>query len=198
MPEKTEKLNKIKNEKGMTLLEVMVAIFIFSLIMVAVVQIFGSSASGYRNAVKIQRNLEDAQFAMNEMTKTLRTSTVVSSAGLQTDIKIFDYSRPTDDSNNGNCIEFKFDTNKIIMASSSASDSESCGNMIFGNSDFNEMTAGKIENMKFEIVPSASGGVGKVTISMEVCADSGGICSSTGKVQIQSTVSLRDYNVSFQ
>jgi prepilin-type N-terminal cleavage/methylation domain-containing protein len=191
-----------KNEKGMTLLEVMVAVFIFSLIMVAVVQIFGSSASGYRNAVKIQRNLEDAQYAMNQITKTLRTSTVVKYDPEVEEIRVFDYSIPSD---SDNCLEFKFDNSseKKLMVGSERDDAQDdCnGSSPLTSPSFlsnKEMTVGRIENMKFDVVSSESGKVGKVTISMEVCADNSSSCSSaTGKVQIQSTVSLRDYNISF-
>lgn len=203
MTDKTKKNSKIKNEKGLTLMEVMVAIFIFSLMMVAVVQIFSNSTSGYRNAVKIQRNLEEAQYAINQIMKTLRTSTIVEckpscSAASINEIKVFDYSRGSTNS----CIVFKFESKKIMVGSSDHSDAASCdGDAVSANK---EMTAGRIEDMKFEIVESRDQGnpsgprVGKVTVSAEVCTNESGACSSTGIVKIQSTVSLRDYDVSFQ
>ncbi|PJA87728.1 MAG: hypothetical protein CO140_02745, partial [Candidatus Moranbacteria bacterium CG_4_9_14_3_um_filter_40_7] len=60
--------------KGFTLIEMMIAIFIFSLMMIAVTEIFSSSFGGYGNARNIQKDLEDAQFVMGQIAKTLRTS----------------------------------------------------------------------------------------------------------------------------
>lgn len=191
MGKKIKKL-KIKNEKGLTLMEVLVAIFIFNIMMVAVVQIFGNSASSYRNAVKIQRNLEDAQYSINQIMKTLRTSTIVDKSGLE--VTVFDYSRATDA-----CIKYKFASHKIMVGYEDHADLADCTSSVSADK---EMTSGRIENMNFDITESedqtGNPVVGKATISAKVCTESSGSCSATGTVQIQSSVSLRDYDVSFQ
>jgi prepilin-type N-terminal cleavage/methylation domain-containing protein len=204
----TEKKNKInsKNEKGMTLLEVLVAMFVFVVIMVAVVQIFGNSASSYRNTVRGQRNLEDAQYIFSQMTKTFRTSTIIecnpSSCDASTDeIKVFDYSRGSE-----NCIKFKISENNIMIGLKNASTSHDCdANVDFAAAELNQMTAGRVENMNFNVTKSINGAepggpvVGKVTISAKVCTDiNGSSCSANGVVQIQSTVSLRDFDTVYE
>ncbi|MFA5986221.1 MAG: prepilin-type N-terminal cleavage/methylation domain-containing protein [Parcubacteria group bacterium] len=69
---------RIKNcKKGFTLIELMVSIFIFLIIMTAIVGIFARQIQAYRNARVSQNDLENAQFAMNYMAKTLRTATVL-------------------------------------------------------------------------------------------------------------------------
>ncbi|PID51603.1 MAG: hypothetical protein CR954_00945 [Candidatus Moraniibacteriota bacterium] len=64
-------------KKGFTLIELMVSIFIFLLIMLAIIQIFAQQILAYRRAHDRQHDLENAQYAMNYFGKTLRTSTVL-------------------------------------------------------------------------------------------------------------------------
>lgn len=65
-----------KKQKGFTLIELMVSIFIFTIIMSIVVEIFGKQVVTARNARVLQRNIEEASTAMNYLAKTLRTSTL--------------------------------------------------------------------------------------------------------------------------
>ena len=58
-------------------MEMMVSIFIFLLMMTAIVQIFAQQIRAYRHARTVQGDMENAQFAMNYISKTLRTATVV-------------------------------------------------------------------------------------------------------------------------
>ncbi len=67
----------MKKRKGFTLIELMVSIFIFLIIMTAIVAIFARQIQAYRHARVSQGDLENAQFAMNYMAKTLRTATVL-------------------------------------------------------------------------------------------------------------------------
>jgi prepilin-type N-terminal cleavage/methylation domain-containing protein len=64
------------NRNGFTLIELLVSVFVFLLIMLAVVTIFIREVEAFRNAKDSQRSLENAQFAMNFVAKTLRTSIV--------------------------------------------------------------------------------------------------------------------------
>ncbi len=69
--------NMMKKRKGFTLIELMVSIFIFLIIMTAIVAIFARQIQAYRHARVSQGDLENAQFAMNYIAKTLRTATVL-------------------------------------------------------------------------------------------------------------------------
>ncbi|MCK4635439.1 MAG: prepilin-type N-terminal cleavage/methylation domain-containing protein [Candidatus Moranbacteria bacterium] len=68
-----------KKQKGFTLIELMVSIFIFMIIISLVIEIFGKQVVASRHARVLQRNIEDADFAMNYVAKTLRTSSLPTS-----------------------------------------------------------------------------------------------------------------------
>jgi prepilin-type N-terminal cleavage/methylation domain-containing protein len=174
-----------KNKRGFTLLEVMVAVSIFALLMAASSTIFANAFKAYRNARAIQKDLENAQYTMNLMAKTIRTSSVMSLGS--DNIDIYDYSQDK-------CIRYKLSVNKIITGSSTPSPSGDKSQCIFSAS--NELSNISVENLSFsgsssKKTPSI---VGKVTISMKICATLG--CSGREKdaVQIQTSVSLRDYS----
>lgn len=65
-----------KRQKGFTLVELLVSIFVFMIIMSIVIEIFGKQVVVARNARVLQRNIEEASKAMNYLAKTLRTSTL--------------------------------------------------------------------------------------------------------------------------
>jgi prepilin-type N-terminal cleavage/methylation domain-containing protein len=71
----SEELNTPQKSAGFTLIEVMVALFVFLIIMLAMSQTFTQTFAGYRNVKAVQRDVENAQFALNLMAKELRTST---------------------------------------------------------------------------------------------------------------------------
>ncbi len=188
-------LKKIQNKQGFTFLEVIVAVFIFSIIMLAVANIFSSSASGYKKAKAAQKNIEAAQAVVNFMVKSLRTSSVVKcggadclAGGMYTSIRIFDYSQTK-------CYDFKFEDKKLKLGTISETDKDGC--MGYGGS-ISHIGLLEADSAYFTVIPSSSGIVGKATISMEVCGNGTGNCAANpkDKVNIQSTVSLRDYEVS--
>ncbi len=68
-----------KRQRGFTLIEMMVSIFIFLLVMTAIVQIFAQQIRAYGRSRTVQGDLENAQFAMNYIAKTARTASVLGS-----------------------------------------------------------------------------------------------------------------------
>lgn len=187
----------IQRKKGFSILEVIVATFIFVMIMVATAVFFGKSMFSYRSAKVLQKDLETAQFSMNLLSKSLRTSSVLDYTA-SSRVKIFDYSQ-------NKCIEYKYESNALKVATFNTGyniapiiqedNKNNCNLHIFQASDFSAMTSG-IVSVFFNIIPSSDSSpktVGRVTISMKVCPSSG--CSGTpgDEAKIQSTVSLRDY-----
>lgn len=69
--------NKTSCKKGFSLIELMISVFVFLLIMTTIVQIFATQINAYRHARSVQNDLENAQFAMNYISKTLRTASVL-------------------------------------------------------------------------------------------------------------------------
>lgn len=178
-------------------MEIIIAMFIFTIMMTATTAFFGKSMFGYRSARAIQKDLESAQFAMNLIAKSLRTSTVfVPASGLNAGVKIYDYSQ-------NKCIEYKFDSGALQVATFNTGYDVEPVNVETNKTDcqtrtlsgFSPMTIGTVTG-SFYIIPSSDSPiktVGRVTMSMKVCPESG--CSGNPKdeAKIQSTVSLRDY-----
>ncbi|MEN8252644.1 MAG: prepilin-type N-terminal cleavage/methylation domain-containing protein, partial [Patescibacteria group bacterium] len=70
---------KKKRKKGFTLIEMMISIFIFALMMTAVAGIFARHIIAYKQTRLMANDLENAQFALNYLAKTLRTASIVGS-----------------------------------------------------------------------------------------------------------------------
>jgi len=189
------KFKNKKNSKGFTLIEVVVAMSIFVIVMSAVSGAFASAFKAYGKAREVGESLKNAQYALNLMSKTFRTSSVESPAGEnQTDdeIVVFDYSQSA-------CIKYKLSSNKKVYKLSETVTNESDCNDSTSFSD-NYPIVENVEELKFFSTDSdgdASSGestrVGKVTVMMVI---SNGTASSPTKVRIQSTSSLRDYSKS--
>jgi len=183
--------NRQINRKGFSLMEMIIAIFVFSLIMVAVVGTFVSVVS-VRNKVKaVQQDIENARFSMEQMSKTLRTSSVLSfsPATNPTNIKIFDYSQ-------GVCIEYQYSGVKLQsrIGTKTSADGESPTCTFSGS--YVDIINGSLAGASFKVIPSASSPspiYGRITMALKVCYNN--ICTGkTGNnMTIQTTVSLRDY-----
>lgn len=83
------------------------SLFVFLIIMLALSSTFTQSFSGYRNTRAVQKDVENAQFALNLMAKELRTSTVVSFT--VSTVKFYDYSQ-------GVCFEYKIANNQLAVS----------------------------------------------------------------------------------
>ncbi len=71
-------VNKKYNiKKGFTLVEVIVSIFIFAIMMTSISGIFARQISSYKKTRIMANDLENAQFALNYVAKTLRTSSII-------------------------------------------------------------------------------------------------------------------------
>lgn len=195
-------MKKIKTKKGFSLMELVIAMAIFSIIMTAVLTVFVGIFSSYNKSKALNKNLQNAQQAMNLLAKSLRTSSILkcSNGGTLLDcsegesystIRVFDYSqeRLTE-----GCIEYKFDTSASVRSlqyRSSGGNKEDCYNSVSLGGSYQKIIDGIINSGRFLVVPSAeSSKVGKVTVNMEVISKSG---NQSDTVNIQSSLSLRDY-----
>lgn len=175
-------MKRSSSQKGFTLLEVMIAMFIFVIMISASIIALMNVFKSYNKAKEVQGHLDNAQYSMNLMMKSLRTSSLIS-ASSDDGIVIFDYSKDE-------CIQYKFDGGeKSLLMRFVASDYESCKDEGFGGVDFNFMTTGDVTG-KFWATESNDTQVGSITVLMRI--DEG----ERTEVNIQSSVSLRDYKVS--
>lgn len=180
-----------KFHQGFTLIEVIVSVFVFLIIMTAVTNTFTSGFSSYKNTKIAQKNVEDAQFALNLMAKELRTSTVVSSGSAipQPVITFYDYSQSL-------CLRYRIDTSNnlqrgsiSVLASDIASDcTTGVPDASFG---MQNMITENINYGRFLITPSVAGATpraGRVTVMLDINKS-----GTSQHAYIQTTVSLRDY-----
>lgn len=65
-------LKKFKESGGFTLIEILVAIFVFSLIAVSIVAVFVSSTAAYQKARAIKTVKENAEFSLSSIAKDVR------------------------------------------------------------------------------------------------------------------------------
>jgi len=171
--------DKKKNKGGFSLIEVLVSTLIFTAVMVSVVGIYSKLMLSYQNIRSIQRNTEEAGFAMNLMAKSIRTSSVLSYVASNLDT--YDYSQQK-------CIRYHYSGTKLQVATGVGSDVASCGSW----SSYSDLTAADISNAYFSATPTSAGVVGRVTIALVVCAKANCAASNAGKTTLQTTVSLRN------
>jgi prepilin-type N-terminal cleavage/methylation domain-containing protein len=179
--------------QGFTLIEIIIAVSIFSIVIISLAGIFSSSIKGYRIAKATQKNLEDAQFIMNQMVKILRTSSI-DSGSTSSELKIYDYSL-------SRCYRYRFENNKIqisFIPDSIPVDTPNpigwCNDHEGSFSVYNDMANFYVKNGQFFSVSSnkiaGNEKLGKVTVSMELCQDAECL---EDRIRIQSSASLRDY-----
>jgi Tfp pilus assembly protein PilW len=188
--EKAKQKNKLK---GFSLIESLIATFIFVMITIMVMETFFSVIESRKRVRMIQQDIEDARYAMEIMAKSLRMSSVFSSDGTQGNIDFYDYSQKK-------CFRYRIADNKVkVQTAGSTEDSTyrfvtGCESIWTGESD---VTNGNVRELSFNVEKSVkgSGGVpnklGHVTISMKICYENE--CDNNDSALIQSSVSLRDY-----
>lgn len=192
---------QIKNKKAFTLIELVVAISISVLVMISFSVTFSGIMRNYYKGRNINENLENVQYALSLMGKTIRTSTLKEPAGTnQTSqtIIIYDYSQGNS-SNPGLCIRYRFTGSSLQKSEAPSADESSCSS----GSTFStptSMTSGSVTGSFYtsdssgDDTAKTSERVGKVTVRASVVTGSGS--TQTKSTDIQTTVSLRDYGVS--
>src|SRR3989338_10006398 len=69
-------MSRIKKEKGTSLIELLVAITLFSFMILAATQIFKMVIDGQRNAVSAQNVQENIRYAMEKISKEIRMAKI--------------------------------------------------------------------------------------------------------------------------
>lgn len=207
-------MKNTKTKKGFTLVEMLISVFIFVIVMTATVTVFVKQSSAHRYGRTVQKNLENAQFAFNFVAKTLRTSAVAAgsygganefTAHQSTDeIYVYDFSQAA-------CFHFYFVGDalryqKVPLVISGSGEVEQCGQVdIYSGVSEVGLTTGNIFGGSFDYRPSARAevtidtngivtydtppSIGRVTVAAQL----EDLTTTTGQVQLQTSVSLRDY-----
>jgi len=173
---------KIKKQKGFSLLELLVAIFIFSVAVLVASIIFAKSMQTYRNSNNIQNNLENAQFALNLMAKVIRQGQAVEVLSGNKEIKLYDGEK---------CRGYKFDGDNKLKTGSSSGLCDS--STITYNETLVENVDKKVSKfiLKETDLVNSPKQVGLVTIFIKLCSDTA--CLKSDKMTLQTSVSLRNY-----
>lgn len=179
--------------RGLSLVEVVVAMGVFSLLMAIVSVVFSGGFATYRNTANSQKYLENAQFVMNDLIKQLRTSSVIAPVGNPAantnpmSIHFFDHSQ-------SKCVVYRQNPGQdfIEKAIGSAGTAALCDTAP-GFGAWQRVTTGEV-TMDLVIRDSVlSSRAGIVFVSFWV---GGGATSAVDPILLQSGVSLRDYKKS--
>lgn len=184
---------KGKNKNGFTLIELMVAMFVFALVMVTVSMVFVNFFNAYKKIRVAQSNAESVQYALNLMAKTLRTSSIISPSSANSTspvIVTYDYSQ-------GVCVKYEIVSNELRAKKVSALENQknNCVNLVGVTSSADKFVGGYIGGGSFYSTPSSPSTAGMVTVSLDVCSASGCSGNLNNRVRLQTTVSLRDYKI---
>lgn len=183
--------NVSRRSKGFSLLELLIALFIFSIVVSGVTTYFARIVQTNQNSKRLQQNLEDTRFAMSRMTKTLRTSVIIKPIvnGRRESVRVYDYSQEK-------CLEYEFGTNSLVERVSSSSpgpgvpEKSWCDTLSVSGGDFSENQLISISDASlsgmFSVVPSSTSFAGRVSMKVTITRKNN---SST----VQSTVSLRNF-----
>lgn len=190
-----DKTKKPQTKKAFSLVEIMVSLFIFTLGMVMIAGIFGGFFKSYRFAKDSQRAVEQVDYAMNLMAKTIRTSAiaddVVNRRPSIDRFMLYDFSQGVAGISEGACIIYFIDENKIkysFINNASVATKADCNPATdFSAAPFIALTEAQSLNGKFDVTPSTAGRVGKVTIFVKIKV------GRSTEIPIQTSVSLRDY-----
>jgi prepilin-type N-terminal cleavage/methylation domain-containing protein len=165
-------------KSGFSLVETLIAVALFSFVATMIGGSFASFLRNYIDLKKSQREMESAQYAMNLITKTIRTSTIAAGNVDGQVIKMLDHS-------SGQCVIFKYAgsgaTGRIQVATQSGpTDVSACG---AGNSFHDITKPGDIANLNFVGSPTSGSSFGNMRIGI--------VGASRSDIILQTTVSLR-------
>jgi Tfp pilus assembly protein PilW len=189
---------KTKNQKGFSLMEILIATFIFFLVTVTTVGVFAEAFRARQRTRTIQRDVENARTAIDAIAKEMRmsvglagTGTCVS--GVCTGVRFYNSSQ-------GICVNYEFDATEKKLMKRTGSGSAPCSSGVSWSSYSPVVSTGNESNEEtgFLAIPTitrtdaASLGVlprvGRATIRIKV--DNTDI--------LQTTVSFRDYEDTVQ
>lgn len=164
-----------KKQKAFSLPEVIVAMFIFVLMMLVVTSVFAVMVKTRKQARDMQQRMENVRYAVELMAKNIRMSRVDDVDALN--LYIYNYSQ-------GKCMHFKFNNSNVEIEEAVTESDQDCES--FGYSGSINLAEGDIDGGEFYFSkPGADSSLGKVTILMKMAG---------GKENAQTTVSLRNYN----
>jgi len=183
-----------KNQKGVTLLELTVSVTIFSIIMLAVTQIFRMVVEGQRNAIAAQNVQESVRYAMEVMSKEIRTAkkdevTALGQCANVQNGRVYDVNGQGDElyirNYKDECVTYRLNGDRLEI------ERYPVGNPTSAIADFITPEKIKVSNLKFSAVDNVGADQSMVTIRMDIEAI--GKTAHKQGVTLQTTISSRYY-----
>jgi Tfp pilus assembly protein PilV len=177
-----------RTQQGSSFLELLIAVSIFVVIMVATVDIFAKMASAKAEFDRVRASHEKAQIAIETLGKSIRSGVVISpiTQGENPSIRIYDYSQ-------GVCMLYAFDNSTHTLSRSMrVLDRNQCtGFTIFLPSSTDTLVSEGIQG-QFFVIPSkeATDTTGLVQVRARLFDPNDP--SDFHQTRIQTTVSLRN------
>jgi len=190
-------IKKFKIEKGTSLIELLVAMSLFSIIILSSTQIFKMVTDGQRNAISAQNVQENIRYAMEKMSKEIRMAGVsnhdceaIFTPSATAVYKVFN----TADSNtkiyfknkDNKCVAYYLENNRLKIT---------VGTGVNAVTDFATPSKIVVSNLKFYVVDDLIGAFHSLqpSVTMVMDAKAVGLAINEQKMKIQITVSSRYY-----
>lgn len=155
-----------KQQLGFTLIEILVALSLFSIVITGTVGIFSSSMKGVWGAFGHQNIQDSARFIMESMSKEIRMSTINTADGGP-------YSAINITNENGETLDYSFNGTQILRA----------GEVL--NSSNVQITGAFYVQKTGELLPRVTVVIRAVNVSSQV--------SRQVQIDLQTTISSREY-----
>lgn len=195
----------MKRYRGITLMEVLVGLFVFTTVVVATSALFASSFKAKRSTQDTQKRYDAAFATLGEVGKIISTSTIMESTNSSGNQSLVIYSYSIEASQ---CIQFTFDssTKKLVMkkrAVPSTTPYTDCRNTYLTDPSTEQVTVidqfitGRFmwRELLTRQSDSNNNKSGMVTIFAQVYTKDPSSNPTAPFIPIQTTVSLRDYLV---
>lgn len=180
----------VKNNEGITLIEILVSVMIFSLVMLSALGIFNFVLEDQRNSISSQNIQEGVRYALEMMSKEIRAAQISNTecygAGTKQVFNAPSVSELRFKNKYGVCTTYNLNGNRIQITRGA------------GAPEFLTSSKVRVTNLRFEIVDNDIGAPPgakvqpKVTILMDMETTIGKTAQGN-KVKIQTTVSGRIY-----
>jgi len=179
--------NKFKAETGVSLIELVVSVTLFSVLVLASTQIFKMVIDGQRSAIAAQNVQENMRYAMEKMSKEIRMAQISNQDCNGAAIyKVFNTAETGQElyfkNKNGDCVTYYLENNRLKIIAGAVAD---------------YITPAKIEvsNLKFyindDLISAFHSKQPYVTMAMDVKAI--GLAIHEQKMKFQMTISSRYY-----
>jgi prepilin-type N-terminal cleavage/methylation domain-containing protein len=170
-----------KQPKGFSLMELIIAMFIFVLMITVAVSVFANVVKTRKDTRSLQKNLEAGRTAIELMAKNIRMSSGLTTFNASHGIRMFNNSQDR-------CIVYNF-TGGDLKTGLGPIGNTNCGGVSAGNDVIDGGVSGS-----FVVVPTDIGSgfgdsdqdIGRATININ-------IGSGFSQEHLQTTVSFRDY-----